>query len=174
MHDPHPTFATLIIATHPPTPEPGERQTIIGFGLLIVWKNADKTLAYRSIAGVADTLADEAQLLTELADALPHTTFLFGDNIHATIIGPLGRAVERQPSVIAAHLRQRLARFESAIQVDTKRPASPHGAAFCGELNPLTPAIIIDVFDDAIVDVEAAYDALEQRVIDDWWRFVLP
>jgi hypothetical protein len=36
------------------------------------------------------------------------------------------------------------------------------------------PAVAIDVFDDAIVDVEAADDALEQRVIDDWWRFVLP
>jgi hypothetical protein len=171
---PHPTFATLIIATHPPTPEPDMCQIVIGFGLLIVRKNADNALGYSAISGVADTLSDEAQLLTELADALPHPTFLFGDNIYARIIAPLERAAERQPSLIAAHLRQRLARFESAIQVDTKRPASPYGAAFFGELNPVTPAIIIDVVGNAVVDVEAAYDDLEQHVIDSWWRFVLP
>jgi hypothetical protein len=174
MHDPHPTFATLIIATHPPTPEPGERQVIIGFALLTVWKNADNALAYKAITGVADALADEAQLLTELADAFPHPTHVFGDRINANAIARLERATDRQPPIVAAFVRQRLARFQAAIQVDTKRPASAHGAAVCGELNSVTPAIIIDVVDDAIVDVEAAYDDLEQHVIDSWWRFVLP
>jgi hypothetical protein len=174
MLNPFPTYATLIISTHPPTPEPDMCQILIGFGLLIIWKNADNALAYRSIAGVADTLADEAQLLTELADALPHPTFVFNDRINANVIAQLERAADRQPPIVAAFVRQRLARFQAAIQVDTKRPTSPHGAAFCGKLNPPTPAIIIDVVGDAIVDVETAYDDLEQRVIDDWWRFLLP
>jgi hypothetical protein len=174
MHDPHPTFATLIIATHPPTPEPDMCQIVTGFGLLTVWKNADNALAYKAITGVADTLGDEAQLLTELADALPHPTHVFGDRINANVIARLERAADRQPPIVAAFLRQRLARFQAAIQVGTKRPASAHGATLYGELNPVTPAIIIDVVGDAIVDVEAAYDELEQRVFDDWWRFVLP
>jgi hypothetical protein len=174
MLAPHPTFATLIISTHPPTPEPDMCQIVIGFGLLVVWKNADNAFGYSAVTGVADTLADEAQLLTELADALPHPACVFGDRIDANVIARLERAADRQPPIVAAFLRQRLARFQAAIQVDTKRPANPHGSAFCGELNPVTPAIIIDVVGDAIVDVEAAYDDLEQRVIDDWWRFLSP
>jgi hypothetical protein len=174
MLNPHPTYATLIIATHPPTPEPDMCQIVIGFGLLIVRKNADNALGYCAISGVADTLGDEAQLLTELADALPHPTHVFGDRINANVIARLERAADRQPPIVAAFLRQRLARFQAAIQMGTKRPASAHGATLYGELNLVTPAIIIDVVGGAIVDVESAYDELEQRVIDDWWRFLLP
>jgi hypothetical protein len=173
MLDPHPTFATLIIATHPPAPAPGERQIVIRFALLIVWENADNALAYRAITGIADTLADEAQLLTELADALPHPTFVFNDRINENVIASLERAADRQPPIVAAFLRQRLARFQAAIQVDTAQPARPNGPPLYCEADRAMPAVVIDVVGDAIVDVEVAYDELEQRVIDDWWWFVL-
>jgi hypothetical protein len=174
MLNPNPTYATLIISTHPPTSKPHERQIVIGFALLTVWKNADNALAYKAITGVADTLADEAQLLTELADALPHPTFVFGDRINENVIASLERAADRQPAIVAAFLRQRLARFQAAIQVDTAQLARPYGPILHVVSDWAMPAIIIDVVGDAIVDVEAAYDELEQRVIDDWWRFVLP
>jgi hypothetical protein len=173
MPDLHPTYATLIISTHPPTPDPCERQIVIGFGLLIVWKNADNALAYKAITGVADTLGDEAQLLTELADALPHPTHVFGDRINANVIARLERAADRQPAIVAAFLRQRLARFQAAIQVDTTQLARPNGPPLYGEADRAMPAVVIDVVGDAIVDVEVAYDDLEQHVIDSWWRFVL-
>jgi hypothetical protein len=171
---PHPTFATLIIATHPPTPDPCERQIVIGFGLLIVRKNAKSALAYKAITGVADNLVDETQLLTELADALPHPMFVFGDRINESVIASLERAADRQPPVVAAFVRQRLARFQAAIQADTAQRARPNGPPLYGEADRAMPAVVIDVVGDAIVDVEAAYDDLEQHVIDSWWRFVLP
>jgi hypothetical protein len=174
MLNPHPTYATLIIATHPPTPEPDMCQIVIGFGLLIVRKNADNALGYCAISGVADTLGDEAQLLTELADALPHPTFVFGDRINENVIASLERAADRQPAIVAAFVRQRLARFQAAIQVDTAQRARPNGPPLYGEADRAMPAVVIDVVGDAIVDVEAAYDDLEQHVIDSWWRFVLP
>jgi hypothetical protein len=62
--DPHPAYVTLIISTHPPTPEPDMCQIVIGFGLLIVRKNADNALGYSAITGVADALTDEAHLST--------------------------------------------------------------------------------------------------------------
>jgi hypothetical protein len=173
MLDPHPTYATLVIATHPRTPEPSEH-IVIGFGLLIVSKNADNALAYRAITGVADKLADEAQLLTELADALPHPTFVFGDKIHVNVVAPLERAADRQPPIIAAYLRQRLARFQSAIRLGSAQPRRPVDPFLHGESGRVKPTLVIDVLGDAIVDTEAAYYYLEQRIIADWWRFVLP
>jgi hypothetical protein len=153
MHDPHPTFATLIISTHPPTPDPCERQIVVGFGLLTVWKNAYNAFGYSAVTGVADTLGDEAQLLTELADALPHPTHVFGDRINANVIARLERAANRQPPIVAAFLRQRLARFQAAIQVDTAQPARPNGPPLNGEADRAMPAVVIDVIGNAIVDV---------------------
>jgi hypothetical protein len=174
MLDPHPTYATLTIITHPPTPKPDEHRVVIGFGLLIVSKLTDRALGYSAQTGVADTLDDEAQLLTELADALPHPTFIFGHDIHASVIALLERAADRQLPIVAAFLRQRLARFQSAIFVDTAQPTKPHRPKVCVETDGKIPAVVIEVAGNAILDVETAYDALERHIIDSWRRFVLP
>jgi hypothetical protein len=171
MLDSHPTFATLTIVTHPPTPKPRQHGVIIGFGLLKVTKLTNTSFEFSALTGVADTLDDEAQLLTELADALPHPTFVFGQNIDASTFAPLERAANLQPRLVAAHLKQRLARFQAAIQVDTAQPAGPRSPPPYREAMRATPAVVIEVAGNAIVDVEAAYDDLERLVIDSWRRF---
>jgi hypothetical protein len=170
----NPTYATLVLAKHSKTSEPYGAQIIIGFGLIIVSKRNDNEWGYSVHTAVVDTLGDEAQLLVELADALPHPTFLFGHGIEANIIAPLERAADRQSPTVAAHLLQRLARLQSARQVDAAPTTRPNGYPAYTQADQAMPGIVIDVSGETIIDTEAAYCDLEQHVIDEWWRFVSP
>lgn len=170
----NPTYATLVLAKHSQTSELHAPQIIIGYGLIVVSKLSHNQFGFTAHTGVADTLFDETQLLIELADVLPHPTFLFGHGIEANIITPLERAADRQPPTVAAHLRQRLARLESAIQLDAATPTRSNAYLYYDRADPATHEVMIDVIGDTVLDTEAAYQDLEQRVIDDWWRFVSP
>jgi hypothetical protein len=174
MPHPHPSYAALAIATHPSTPEFDQPEIIIGFGLLVVSRITQKTFEFELSSGVAEMLTDETQLLTELADALPHPTFILSDRIEARVIAPLERAADRQPPAVAAHLRQRLARFQASIHVDIAPPLRPQGTPFSSGADRAMPEVAIDVIGNSIVNIETAYYDLEQRVIGDWWRFMLP
>lgn len=165
---------TLVLAKHSQTSEPFGPAIILGFGLIIVSKLSGNKFGFTTHTGVADTLSDETQLLVELADVLPHPTFLFGHGIEANIIAPLERAADRQPPTVAAHLRQRLARLESATQVDDAAPTRSNGYPYYAEADQAMHEIVIDVIGDTILDTEAAYHDLEQCVVDKWWRFTSP
>ncbi len=169
---PNHSYAALVIATHPSNSEAGRREIIIGFGLLVVARITPKLFEFTLSSGVADFLTDETELLIELADALPHPTFLLSDKIEARVIAPLERAAYRQPPIVAAHLNQRLARLQASIHVDIAPPLRPRNPLRYSESNQAAPAIVIDVIGDSIVDSEAAYCDLEQIVFEHWLRFI--
>jgi hypothetical protein len=170
MTNQQPHYAVLTIATHPSVTPAGGSGIITGFGLLIVTELAQTSGKFKLYTGVVDKLSDEEQLMLELADVLPHPVNLLGNQINAHIVA-LEQAAERQTPIVAAYLRQRLARIEAAVRMDLAPPSlSPRGPILRADDN----RVVINVSGETILDTETAYRDLEQRVIDDWMRFLSP
>ncbi len=170
MANQQPHYAVLTIATHPSMPCAGEPGIITGFGLLIVTELAQTTGKFKLYTGVVDKLSDEEQLMIELADVLPHPVKLIGYQIDAQIVA-LEQAARRQPPIVAAYLRQRLALIESAVRIDlAPPPATLCGSFLCADAD----RVVINVIGETIIDTETAYHDLEQQVIENWMRFLSP
>jgi hypothetical protein len=155
MTHPQPNFAVLAVGTYPSTPKCGARAIITGFGLLHITKLSAGDFRFEIHTEVDRTLSDEPQLLTKLADTLPHPTFWIGDQIDARILTPLQNADDRHPAVIAAHLRQRLAGLESAIMVDIAAPAKLQMCLCQADIARPASRIVIGTIGNAIVDEDA-------------------
>jgi hypothetical protein len=56
-------------------------------------------------------------LITKLSDVLPMPKFLIGEAIDARILAPLDAAAERADPLIAAYVRHRVARMQTALPV---------------------------------------------------------
>jgi hypothetical protein len=170
MTNQQPHYAVLTIATHPSATGASGSGIITGFGLLIVTELAQNTGKFKLHTGVVDKLSDEEQLMLELADVLPHPVNLLGSQINAHIVA-LEQAADRQSPIVAAYLRQRLARIEAALRIDLAPPSvSPRRPILRADDN----RVVINVSGETILDTETAYRDLEQRVIDDWMRFLSP
>jgi hypothetical protein len=170
MTNQQPHYAVLTIATHPSVTPAGGSEIITGFGLLIVTELAQTTGKFKLYTGVVDKLSDEEQLMLELADVLPHPVNLLGNQIDAHIVA-LEQAAERQSSIVAAFIRQRLARIESAVRIELAPPSVPPRRPI---LRADDNRVVINVSGETILDIETAYRDLEERVIDDWMRFLSP
>jgi hypothetical protein len=164
MHIVHPTYLTLIVATHPAKPDEYAAPIIIAFAMLAITKLEADGWRFGLSSGIADTLNDEERVLIELADALPHPRFVIGDDIERRISRSVTHAADRASLIVAAHVRQRMARLLSAVRVDLSVP--PVGSS------TLTPALDIAVQNRTIVDPVAACAALADRAIDLWLRFL--
>jgi hypothetical protein len=164
MHIIQPTYLTVVVATHPAEPEEHFAPTVIAFGMLAIIKLDSDGWRFCLSSGVANTLDDEERVLTELADALPYPRFLLGDDIEHRISRPVAHAADRASAIVAAHVRQRMARLLSALQVDI---ALPSGAPML-----LNPAVDVAVYGQTIVDPVAARNALEHAAIARWLQFL--
>jgi hypothetical protein len=155
----HPLYLTLVIATHRDDPEVAEPAIITGFAMLQVYRHSSDTLSFALNAAVTQTLDDEPMLLTRLADMLPMPKFIVAEAIERRIFAPL----DRSNPIVAAHLRHRIARLQTALAVDLS-----HGAT-----RRTAPPSRIAVTDRKVTDPDRARADLEQCAIDDWVRFVL-
>jgi hypothetical protein len=169
----HPTYMTLVVATHRDNDDPVEPAIITGFGMLEIRKRGVNDWSFALNASVADTVGDEARLLTQLADALPMPKFLIGEAIRARIVTPVEAGADRATPIVAAHIRHRIARLQTAISVDlflgNARPAAPLPYA---EPVQLCPPVSITVVDGKIADPKQARADLEARAVSDWMRFL--
>jgi hypothetical protein len=154
-----PSYAMLAVAPYPSTPKCAEPAIVTGFSLLHIIKLSAGDFRFALHIEAANTLSDEPRLSTQFGDILPHPTFWIGSEITAHVLTPLQRAADRQPPVIGAHLRQRLARLEPAMAVSIAVPKQ---------------RIVDGMIGNAIADNDVARHNLEQCAIDDWMCFLLP
>jgi hypothetical protein len=169
----HPTYLTLVIATHKDSDDPCAPTSIIGFGKLEVCKRGMNDWSFVVNAAVADTLGDEGDVITQLADILPMPKFIIGEAINARILAPLDAAAERADPAIAAHVRHRVARMQTALPVDVSIGTARGPATLpYAELNMLCSPVIVAVNDYEIIDPKRVRAQREARVVNDWLRFL--
>jgi hypothetical protein len=164
MHIIQPTYLTIVVATHPAEPDEYAAPIIFGFGMFAISKLEADGWRFGLSSGVADTLDDEERVLTELADALPHPRFLLGYDIEHRISRPVAIAADRVSPIVAAHVRQRMARLLSALPVDVALPS--------GGPMSLNPIVDVAVYGQTIVDPVAVRNSLERAAIGLCLRFL--
>jgi hypothetical protein len=173
MNMTQPTYLTLAIATHRNNDDPVEPAIVVGFGILEVLKRGPNDWSFASNAAVANTTDDEAALITQLADTLPMPRFLVAEAVDTRILAPLDAAAERANLTVAAHVRHRVARIQTALPVDVSlgmaRPPAPLPYAKTPTLSPPVKVLVIN---GKIVDPARARADLEARAVNDWVRFL--
>ena len=124
-------------------------------------------------ASVVDTIDDDADLLTRMADQLPQPDFLVGEHIERFVFAPLLQAADRIPPPVGAYLRMRVARLRLALPVDVGLGWARRNAPLpYAEPAPITPPVTVELMAGEIVNRDDAVARLEARVIDTWLRFL--
>jgi hypothetical protein len=173
MKQTHPTYLSLVIATHREADDCTAPTIVTGFGMFKVHKLDRDYWRFSLSASVADTLGDEAALLTRMADTLPQPDFLVGGHIERCLFAPLLQAVDRIPPPVGAYLGMRVARLRLALPVDVALGWARRSATLpYAEPAPITPPIAVELVAGKIVNQDDAVARLEARAIDNWLRFL--
>jgi hypothetical protein len=169
----HPTYLSLVLATHRELGDCTAPLIVTGFGILKIYKLGRDGWSFALNASVADSLDDETALLTRLADALSMPTFLVGEQIEGAIFAPLLQAADRLPLPAGAYLGLRVARLRLALPVDVTLGSARRTAPLpYAEPTPDAPPVTINVDAGQIVDPNNARACLEAHAIDNWLRFL--
>jgi len=163
------SWTMIVIATH--RRDEWSISHVLGFALFTATKRTRTDWRFQLTAEVAATLDGEKALLCLLADALPHSRFIIGDRLETCVFAPLAHAADRMPPPVNAFLRYRLARFRSGIMVDLAPPIRVAPLPFA-ETPPTAQPMTITVLDGDVVNPAEVQAELEQRVLDDWVRFL--
>ena len=156
MKQVHPTYLSLVVATHRDANDSTAPAIITGFGMFNVCKLDRDGWRFSLNASVADTIDDEAALLTRLADTMPQPDLLVGEHIESRIFAPLLQTADRIPPPVGAFLGMRVARLRLALPIDVALGWARRSAPLpYAEPALTTPAVTVGV-DRRIALVEAA------------------
>jgi hypothetical protein len=173
MKSVHPTYLSLVLATHREVEDSATPLIVTGFGMLEIYKLGRDIWSFASNASVVDSLDDQAALMTRLADTLPMPAFLIGEHIEKVIFAPLLQAADRLPPPVGAYLGMRVARLRLALPVDVALGSARRTAPLpYAEPTPDAPPVTINVDARRVVDPNNARARLEACAIDNWLRFL--
>jgi hypothetical protein len=173
MKQVHPTYLSLVIATHREAEDCTAPLVVTGFGMFSVRKLDPDDWRFSLNASVVEATADEAALLIRLADALPMPEFLIGAHIEQRLFVPLIEAADRLPPPTGAYLGLRVARLRRALPVDVALGSGRRSAPLpYAEPTPLNPPIAVTIVEGKSVDRDDARARLEARALDNWLHFL--
>jgi hypothetical protein len=173
MKQVHPTYLSLVIATHREAEDCTAPIIVTGFGMFSVRKLDPDDWHFSLNASVAETVDDEAALLISMADALPMPTFLVGEYVEQQLFAPLFQVADRLPPPSGAYVGLRVARLRRALPVDVTLGSAGRNAPLrYAEPDPKIRPVTAKVVEGKIIDRDETRARLEARAIGNWLRFV--
>ena len=173
MKSVHPTYLSLVVATHREPQDCAAPLVVTGFAMLEICKLGRDGWSFALNASVVDSLDDEVALLTRLADSLPMPGFLVGEHIEGATFAPLLQAADRLPPPVGAYLGMRVARLRQAMAIDVALGSARRTAPLrYAESMPDTRPFAIKLDAKRIVDPNDARACLEACAIANWLRFL--